>query len=299
MCLTNQNPKFFGWIYVAIIPIFATIYFFLPSSNFGGDLANSMNSFVTCLYYSTVTITTLGYGDISAKSHIVQILVILETVLGVITIGLFLNSLSIQKSKEISLKEKKKETAEKFKQECEKILRHNKIIEQNIDFYLIYTSEITNPINSKKTRELNPEFSFNDMKDLYKQSMRLTDNFQEPAVKHYFTHQKNLELSIKELVLNINFSYWKDLEEECMTFLSNSKTYDFSSSILSLPNLMIGSTKGIEEASKMIESHTGALEFKDSNIINQFIALYILIKGNLEFINIFREKMNQIKSNIA
>lgn len=298
MFLTSQNPKFYGWTYVSLIPIFAIIYFFLPSSSFEGNLASSMDSFVTCLYYSTVTITTLGYGDISAKSEVVQFLVIIETVLGVITIGLFLNSLSIQKSKEISKQEKEKENAEKYKQECEKLLRHNKIIEQNIDFYHLYTSEITNPIAGEKKRELNPEFTFNDMKDLYKQSMRLTDNFQEPAVKHYFTHQKNLELSIKELVLDINFSYWQDLEEECMTFLRNSKTYDFSSSILSLPNMMLGVKKGSDEASKMIESHTGVVEFKNSNMINQFVALYILIKSNLKFIDIYKEKINQIKGNI-
>ncbi len=57
-----------------------------------------MGNFITCLYYSTVTITTLGYGDISPISPIAQFLVILETVLGVITIGLFLNALSLKKS---------------------------------------------------------------------------------------------------------------------------------------------------------------------------------------------------------
>src|SRR5690606_19616210 len=126
------------------------------------------------------------------------ILVIVETVIGIITIGLFLNALSIKRSKEITEEEKEKERKEEFKRECERLLRHNKIIEQNIQYYLLYTYEITTPISKRENPELNPDFLFHDMKDLFKQSMRMTDNFQEPAVSHYFTHQKNLELSIKE-----------------------------------------------------------------------------------------------------
>lgn len=295
--MTNQSPKFYGLTYVMLIPIFGIIYFILPSTSFGGALSNSMDSFLTCLYYSTVTITTLGYGDISAKSEIAQMLVIFETVLGVITIGLFLNSLSTQRSKELSDKEKEKEMLAKFKQECEKLFRHNKIIEQDIQFYLSYTYEITTPISIRLNSKLNRDFTFNDMKDLFKPSMRMTDNFHEPAVQHYFTHQKNLELSIKELILDVNFSYWRDLETECIEFLKNCKTYDFSSSILSLPNMKLGEEKSSDYASKMIENHTGEVKFLNSNLINQFVALYTLIKLNLKFLDTFQKSIKEINNN--
>lgn len=45
------------------------------------------------LYFSTVTITTLGYGDILPNSTIVRILVMFETVLGVVIIGMFVSCL--------------------------------------------------------------------------------------------------------------------------------------------------------------------------------------------------------------
>jgi Ion channel. len=45
------------------------------------------------LYFSSVTITTLGYGDILPNSTIVRILVMLETILGVVIIGMFVSCL--------------------------------------------------------------------------------------------------------------------------------------------------------------------------------------------------------------
>lgn len=45
------------------------------------------------LYFSAVTISTLGYGDILPNNSKVRIFVMIETLLGVITIGCFLSSL--------------------------------------------------------------------------------------------------------------------------------------------------------------------------------------------------------------
>lgn len=45
-------------------------------------------------YFSAVTITTLGYGDIVPISNTARIIVAIESVLGIVLVGLFLNSLS-------------------------------------------------------------------------------------------------------------------------------------------------------------------------------------------------------------
>jgi hypothetical protein len=51
-------------------------------------------SFLDYLYFSIVTITTLGYGDMTPITNYSRFLVGLESILGIIVIGLFLNSLS-------------------------------------------------------------------------------------------------------------------------------------------------------------------------------------------------------------
>lgn len=298
MNLLNKSPRFYGWTYMALIPVFAILYYILPKSNFKCEL--NIDSYITCLYYSTVTITTLGYGDISAISIVAQLLVIFETILGVTTIGLFLNSLSAQNSIKISQSEKDKEEKNKYRLEYEKLTRHYKLIEQNILFYNSYVYEITTPLDIRKDNKLlNRDFQFSDLRDLYRPSMNLRDDFKKPAIEYYFFHQGNLESSIRKLLLDVNFSYWNELENKCIDFLNNCKSLDFSSSILSLPQVNLGDKKGVDFASELISSHKGELKYLNSNMINQFIALFELINKNLEFIDYFQNKMNEIKNNCA
>lgn len=54
------------------------------------------NNFSRMLYFSVVTITTLGYGDIVPLTEKTRLLVGLESTLGVLVVGLFFNSLANQ-----------------------------------------------------------------------------------------------------------------------------------------------------------------------------------------------------------
>lgn len=54
------------------------------------DYSNSAQTWFTPFYYSVVTYTTLGYGDVTAKSLTGEILVITEVILGYFTLGLLL-----------------------------------------------------------------------------------------------------------------------------------------------------------------------------------------------------------------
>jgi hypothetical protein len=46
------------------------------------------------LYFSATTITTLGFADIVPLSNAARMVVSLESVLGIVLIGLFVNALS-------------------------------------------------------------------------------------------------------------------------------------------------------------------------------------------------------------
>lgn len=62
---------------------------------FNEEINLSLNDF---LYFSAVTITTLGYGDILPNSGGIRFLVMIETIAGVIILGLFVS----QKFKELN-----------------------------------------------------------------------------------------------------------------------------------------------------------------------------------------------------
>jgi hypothetical protein len=78
------------WIcaYFGTILFFATAYFLLPSGQFSQRL-----SLLDAFYFSVITITTTGFGDITAHGNLAKICVSIEATAGITIVGLFLASL--------------------------------------------------------------------------------------------------------------------------------------------------------------------------------------------------------------
>lgn len=58
------------------------------------DYSNSVDSWLTPFYYSIVTYTTLGFGDVTPRSWVGEVIVVSEVVLGYVTLGLLLSILA-------------------------------------------------------------------------------------------------------------------------------------------------------------------------------------------------------------
>ncbi len=86
--MKNFSPGVIGLIYVVSIPLFAGVYYLTP-----GQWREPL-TVVDSFYLSSITITTLGYGDITPIGDAAKILVSIQAVFGVTLIGLFLLSLS-------------------------------------------------------------------------------------------------------------------------------------------------------------------------------------------------------------
>ncbi|AZA91772.1 voltage-gated potassium channel [Chryseobacterium nakagawai] len=69
--------------------IFATIYLIIAD-----DFNNGTHTFLGSFYYSIVTFTTLGYGDIFPKTDIARMIVTVEVLMGYVILGLFVFLLS-------------------------------------------------------------------------------------------------------------------------------------------------------------------------------------------------------------
>lgn len=290
----NQKPALYAAVYLVLIPIFGCLYTDLPGPEL--DYSKTSCGLLSNLYYSVVTITTLGYGDIVPKNSAAQVLAAIESILGVVFIGLFLNALSQQLSRTVSEEEKSKEADKKLKAEIIKLGNFSKIVELNMQYLLMYTIPITVPISQRGAENgfINEDFTFNDMQDLYKPTLRLSDNHYEPAVNYYFKHLSNLETSIKELIYHVDLRIWPDFELRCINFLKNCKELDFSGFIKNQPNILFGEQKGSEYAVELIKKHSGPVQFSNGNMINPYVALYFLVKNNLQFIREYRETVAKI-----
>ncbi|HDZ31603.1 MAG TPA: two pore domain potassium channel family protein [Pseudoalteromonas sp.] len=288
--LFNRKAYVYALCYLSLIPIFALI-FSLVDLNVG----DHSKGVVTYIYFSVVSITTLGYGDVLPNSSWAQIAAASESLLGIILIGLFLNALSIQHSQEIEQKELKKQEKENAWVAKERFISFERLLLMRIQRYQEYSIPLTVPISGDRS-EINRNFKFNDMKDLFKTTLRLTDNNFKPAVSYYFDSLFEFTRTLEDLVKLGYASKWPEMENLCLDFCQLSKSLDFSESILNQPNTRYGNKNASEEDAKSLENHTGKVEFLNSNGMNQYVALYMLLNASFKFIDQYKEHASRIKN---
>jgi hypothetical protein len=158
MDITHRSPSWYSTIYLVNVIIFSIVYWFFFSGDFGP--AQSL-SYIASFYFSVVTVTTLGYGDITPNldSNFLLITIITQVVFGVITIGLFLNSLS-QKLSDIKDTERK---IEEERKEAVNLVKLLTILRPTIVTYLAILSESykVTASDEKGTIKVKPKDLFN------------------------------------------------------------------------------------------------------------------------------------------
>ena len=80
--------KYIGIYILFVILVFALIYCGISSS------INNLDGFGSALYFSIVTITTLGFGEMYPLDAFARTMVCLEVLAGVVFVGVFLNSIA-------------------------------------------------------------------------------------------------------------------------------------------------------------------------------------------------------------
>ncbi|EGR0671517.1 two pore domain potassium channel family protein [Vibrio vulnificus] len=292
--VTEQRPMVYGLSYLGLIPIFAVIYAVLPSEYLSlGDHAKDP---FTYFYFSAVTITTLGYGDVLPIGSFTQVLVAIESILGITLIGLFLNALSHKHGLEVQEQEKKAQEARELSSDIKQFSAFNRLVEMHILRYQTYAIPVTSKISDRKNDELNENFSFNDMQDMFKPTLRLSDHHFTPAVNFYFAEYKELYSVIEEAIKHGYLHRWQNIETLCLEFLRHTKELDFSNYIINQPNTRLGEKKGSDFDMEMIEKHEGEVKFLRGNGINPYVAMYHQIKYSFGFIKKYRQMVSEIES---
>jgi inward rectifier potassium channel len=86
--VSTSWPRFFCWIlltYVLTNCIFALVYFLLgPGTLAGGDSATAADRFLQCFFFSSQTLTTVGFGAISPMTHGANLIAALEALTGLL-----------------------------------------------------------------------------------------------------------------------------------------------------------------------------------------------------------------------
>ncbi|UCG23923.1 MAG: pentapeptide repeat-containing protein [Chloroflexota bacterium] len=80
---------------IILAMLFGVVYLFDMRLSWGlMDYSGSAQSWITPFYYSIVTYTTLGFGDITPQHWLGEVIVVIEVILGYTTLGLLLSILA-------------------------------------------------------------------------------------------------------------------------------------------------------------------------------------------------------------
>lgn len=283
--VSNVRPIYWICLYILLTPLFALIYWALPDYQFripdGGD-----PSYGSWLYYSIVTITTLGFGDYTPAHGWAQLVTAIEVMFGLTVMGFFLNSVGSMKS-EIDIEtemEKQRMLHERLQKD--RLLKGIPAILHNLNIFLAYCYAVTTPVSKRGkdgSESYNPNFKFSDMRDLYKPSGLPIDHTQRPAIEGLLKSASRTSLILDSLQNRTDLSLWPELLEDCFAFVANYQMFASDDAVLNLPAIRsttkCDSGSDEKENEKHISDLIASVVNKDgSHELEPLTELYTFIK---------------------
>ena len=268
--LLRQHPRVYGLLYLALIPIYACLYYAFPS------ITGSGRPFVECLYFSIVTITTLGYGDITPLDPAGQLVTASESLFGVISIGLFLNAIASARGDRVRQEQAERDAALYTEAQRAKLNGHYGLMLPVLELYRIAVMDITSRTAGDQPMQYNPDFELKDLKDLHKPTILLRGRFQGPAAIGYFDALELLHEELADLVKNVDLRCFPAVQGHTGELLS-AMTSDLSRAILPVARTQAGDPPPAVEVDEMLEQYQGDY-VPDGSSIDGYIALHHQIR---------------------
>lgn len=252
---------------------------------------------IDSLYFSVVTITSLGYGDVYPTNSIAKCLVTAESILGVVVIGLFLNAASQQLSIKVSNEEKRKNAIILKNKERKRLISMFDILNVYFDSLMTAIYLITTPIDKRKGGDMKVDlnFKFNDMYDLYNPTLLMKYDINDSPISVYFKKIDDLIPMLLRVMQNIDLEYWPELKELFISFIKNYHNYEFRNSLLGNTTKYLGKQKLTAYFMKAIKEYSGNLEFSPSNGMNQFVSLYYMLHSQVLIKKKYDDLQNRIR----
>lgn len=188
--------------------------------------------------------------------------------------------------------------------EKEKISRYTQVLNIYIKNYKSHIAQLTcskENYQKEKKFEINRDFKFEDMKDLYFPCLDLSQGYESIVSVFYKTEKKIVNFMIS-MVQNIDFEFYPELKNNLLTFTSFSEANDVSKGILDYENKTAGGKKLADDISRLI-GQNNTENWVDryfegdkmvSNCIFPHIVLFKLLKKELECIDAYEQLIEHL-----
>lgn len=325
-------PWVYGSLYLALVPIFGAVYTFLPNMAFNHEDMDLLDA----MYFSAITVTTTGFGDITPINSFTRGLVMVESIVGVVMAGLFLNSLNYHRQQYLDTLMDSYETKKEVSFAFARLRSHDSLITLNMNTYLNRVNQLLGIENTQTPVAMsdsegeknlsepsaNPQASqkaevseslygihepipknliFADLQHLFNASSRLTDDPTKPQIWYYYQALDELVNSIENLLRETDLYRWADLEAMCIAYLSDVKSFDSSSYILAEPDFekQLADIQAQRERDMgLIRVQQDPVELSNDNSLNPYIILFIGIQTTIQFIQDFQHRYQEIMQSI-
>lgn len=221
--LSNVRPIVWICLYVVVTPIFALIYWLLPESQFRIPDSDPMD-YGSCLYYSIVTITTLGFGDYTPTHAWSQLVTACEVMCGLIVLGLFLNAVGSMKSEIDVESEIEKQRLRHFTTERDKLTQNIPLIIHHINAFLSACYYATTSPDKRDGADpvYNPDFTPEDLSA----GLNSPTPSGVPAITQLINSADRTSLYLDSIQNRIDISLWPDLLENFFTFVATEQMFE-------------------------------------------------------------------------
>ena len=253
--LSNVRPIVWICLYVGVTPLFALVYWLLPEGQFRIPDENPMD-YGACLYYSIVTITTLGFGDYTPTHSWSQGVTACEVMTGLIVLGLFLNAVGSMKSEIDVNSAVEKQRILHYNSELDKLRQSAPIIIHRINEFLTACYYATTPVAAREAESAvyRPDFSLLDMVDINKPTPE-----GPTAFVSLFETARRTSLILDGVQNRIDITLWPDLLEEFFSFVANEQLFEMHKGGHEPSEKLASYIRSNAEAALNIESRLTAL----------------------------------------
>ncbi len=273
--VSNVRPVYWIMLYVGLVPVFALIYWMLPDAQFRIP-DHAATDYGSWLYYSIVTISTLGFGDYTPAHGWAQAVTAVEVMCGLIILGFFLNAVGSMKSEIDVESEVEKQRRLHERQEREKLLKSTPIVLHILNEFLSMCRVVTTPaVRRSDDSRFDPGFGISDMADMFRPTGLPGDMSGQSAVSRFLKCAGRTSLALDSMQSRIDLTLWPELLEKCFAFVANTQMFGSGDS-LSQP----AGAESAADVAQAVASASDVRELSSDPRMTAVAELYGFVKTN-------------------
>ncbi len=300
MSLNSISVKKLVLAYFACIIFFAVVYFYCSPTalqNFNQELSP-----INALYFSIVTITTLGYGDILPTSEPMQLVISVQALLGIVILGMLINAAWSNYAEKV---EKKTETALKHQAQLEndrKLKAYSNAISWVFNNMRHSFFEVTTPVVDREgaSLELNQDFKEKDLVGMFDISLKYKNGF-TTSIEAFYNNEDDLVSELKFILANFDLDHHQSLQKSIVDYIGFYFS-DQSRGALLLHSANCPNGKDIETIRQCLENHGDGDQFNEgfsSTILNPILIFSLTVKTKYKHLTSISDELQNISLKVT